>query len=91
MYMITLGIISIFMLRKNIQGTFRIIDYWINKKKLLEIGNIEVGEIVDIIKETHAIHRYRYRHRYTYRYYLIVDLNGEKIKSLYFKDNIYKL
>lgn len=57
--------------------TLRIIDYWINKDKILASEDIEKGIITEI-------KGYGYGRKYT-GHYLIVCLNGEKIKSLPFK------
>lgn len=73
-------IILILVYKSEIAGTIRVIDYYIHRKKVFDQGYEDIALIVDIKKI--SIKRRK-------KYYLIVDYNGEKIKSLYFWDDIY--
>lgn len=66
-------------LKNHISLTVIIIDFWINKKRLLEEGHVEKGIIEEI-----KTYSYTKNINNISGYYLIVDLNGEKIKSLPF-------
>ena len=80
-FAIIFSIIMILITRSIISGGIRVIDYYIHRKKAFENGYKEVGTIIKIKKEYNTMD--------SSRYYLIVDLNGKKIKSIYFMDNIY--
>jgi len=71
-------ILPIMCIKEYISHTVRILDFFINKNKLLKMGYIENG----IIKE---IKSYGFDRFGTDGQYLIVDLNGEKIKSMPFR------
>jgi len=75
---IIISILPIICIKGYISHTIRILDFCINKDKLLEMGYIEKG----IIQE---IKSYGFHTRRTDGYYLIVDFNGEKIKSIPFR------
>lgn len=78
---IIISILPIICIREYISHTIRILDFCINKNKLLKMGYIEKG----IIQE---IKSYGFRRNPSFRkdgYYLIVDFNGEKIKSIPFR------
>lgn len=77
---IVISIAPFVCIKGHIAHTIRILDYWIHKNKILEMGYIEKG----IIKE---IKSYSLFKDATDGYYLIVDFNGEKIKSLPFRYN----
>lgn len=76
--MIIIAILPIICIKGYILHTIRILDFCINKNKLLEMGYIEKG----IIKE---IKSYGFSEFRKDGYYLIVDFNGEKIKSIPFR------
>lgn len=83
--------ILIFM-KESVLGAFRIMDYRKNKKYILESKNISKGKVIKI----NSAGRYGYGHRSSFddqwqAYYLVVDLNGEKVKSVFFENNIYKI
>lgn len=76
---IVVSILPFILMKDFISHTIRIIDYFFNKNKILKYGIIEKG----IIKN---IQHYKYGvSNQPDGYYLIVDFNGEKIKSLPFK------
>lgn len=76
-------IILILVYKSEIAGTIRVIDYYIHRKKVFEQGYEDISLIVDIKKISFG------KYGRNKKYYLIVDYNGEKIKSLYFWDDIY--
>ena len=63
-----------------ISHTIRIIDYFFNKNKILKYGITEKGIIKNI-----QHYNYGVGSNQPDGYYLIVDFNGQKIKSLPFK------
>lgn len=75
---IIISILPIICIKEYIYHTIRILDFYINKNKMLEMGYIEKG----IIQE---IKSYRFGRAGRDGYYLIVDFNGEKIKSIPFR------
>ena len=76
---IILSILPIVLFKGYIGHTIRILDFFINKNKILEIGQIEKGIIQEI--KSYSLSR----HSRKDGYYLIVDFNGEKIKSVPFR------
>lgn len=72
-----------------ILGSFRIIDYRKNKNNILESKEINKGKVIKIKKAG------RYGGRKISQqwdaYYLVVDVNGEKVKSIFFENDIYKI
>lgn len=75
---IIISILPIICIKGYISHTIRILDFYINKNKLLEMGYIEKGTIQEIKS-------YGLRQHSLDGYYLIVDFNGEKIKSIPFR------
>ena len=78
LFLIVISILPFVCIKGFISHTFRILDYCINKNKFLEMGYIDKG----IIKEIRAYGFGKYEKD---GYYLIVDFNGEKIKSIPFR------
>ena len=79
---IIIFLILIALIAKNIiLGAIRVIDYYIHRKEAFENGYMEIGTIIKIKSEFNTVN--------STRYYLVVDMNGKKIKSTYFTDNIY--
>ncbi len=78
---IIISIIPIICIKEYISHTIRILDFCINKNKLLEMGYIEKGIIQEI--KSYSLRRNPSSRRDGY--YLIVDFNGEKIKSIPFR------
>ena len=77
---IFVSILPFILMKDFISHTIRIIDYFFNKNKILKYGIIEKGIIKNIQHYTYGVRRNQ-----PDGYYLIVDFNGEKIKSLPFK------
>lgn len=75
---IIISILPIICIKEYISHTIRILDFCINKNKLLEMGYIEKGIIQEI--KSYGFGRFGRD-----GYYLIVDFNGEKIKSIPFR------
>ena len=75
---IVISILPILLIKGYIAHTIRILDFCINKNKILESGYIEKGIIQEI--KSYSLRRFSKD-----GYYLIVDFNGEKIKSLPFR------
>lgn len=71
-------ILPIICIKEYILHTIRILDFCINKNKILEMGYIEKGVIQEIKS-------YGFRNFSKHGYYLIVDFKGEKIKSIPFR------
>ena len=87
-FKIILILIMIFpwiLLKNMIKSTICILYYSINKEKILSEGRIEKGEIYKIKSYDYG----KYGPTLTTGYYLIVNLNGAKIRSFYFKRNEY--
>ena len=80
-FIIIFLILMVLIAKNIILGAIRIIDYYIHRKEAFENGYREIGTIIKIKSEFNTVN--------STRYYLIVDLNGKKIKSTYFTDNIY--
>lgn len=80
-FIIIFLIVMVLIAKNIILGAIRIIDYYIHRKEAFENGYREIGTIIKIKSEFNTVN--------STRYYLIVDLNGKKIKSTYFTDNIY--
>ena len=83
--------ILIFM-KESVLGAFRIMDYTKNKNYILECKSISKGKVIKI----NSAGKYGYGHRSSFNdqwqaYYLVVDLNGEIVKSIFFENNIYKI
>lgn len=78
---IIISILPIICIKEYISHTIRILDFCINKNKLLEMGYIEKG----IIQEIKSYSLRRHPSSIRDGYYLIVDFNGEKIKSIPFR------
>ena len=76
---IIISILPIILLKGYIGHTIRILDFFINKNKILETVQIKKGVIQEI--KSYSLSRYGRKHGY----YLIVDFNGEKIKSMPFR------
>lgn len=74
MILVSIGILS---------GVVRILDYYINRKKVFANGHKEIGTIIKI--------KSQFNTEFSTRHYLIVDINGKKVKSLYYIDDIYKV
>lgn len=72
---IIISILPIICIKEYISHTIRILDFCINKNKMLEMGYIEKGIIQEIKSGRFGRDGY----------YLIVDFNGEKIKSIPFR------
>ena len=77
---IVVSILPFILMKDFISHTIRIIDYFFNKNKILKYGIIEKGIIKNI-----QHYKYGVSSNQPDGYYLIVDFNGEKIKSLPFK------
>lgn len=77
LFLISISLLPIVFIREYIAHTIRIFDFYMNRRKILENGSIQKGVIQEIKS-------YGFRQRHTHGYYLIVDLDGEKIKSLPF-------
>lgn len=88
-FILSLGLLLLFvqlyLLKIKIYFLLKLFDYYIHKNKAFKYGRIEKGIIVDIKREGYA------RYGYHKRYYLVVNLNGEHIKSNIFSNNIYKI
>lgn len=74
MILVSIGILS---------GVVRILDYYINRKKVFANGHKEIGTIIK--------RKSQFNTEFSTRHYLIVDINGKKVKSLYYIDDIYKV
>lgn len=77
---IAVSILPFILIKDFISHTIRIIDYFFNKNKILKYGITEKGIIKNI-----QHYNYGVRSNQPDGYYLIVDFNGQKIKSLPFK------
>lgn len=82
-------ILIIVIAKDTILGGFRIVNYWINRRNILKNGDIQLGTITDVVLGNIAKIESRWKEQNIY--YLIVDLNGEKIKSLYFGNSYYNM
>lgn len=72
------------MIGKNtILDVITILDYYVHKKEAFINGYIDNGEIIDIRCER-KLGSYE-------KYQLIVNYNGKKLRSIYFRDNIYEI
>jgi hypothetical protein len=78
-------ILLIWLFKAPITATIRIISCYIHKEKVFAHGYKELGSIIDIKREYFSSRRHPYRTIYIC--HLIVDCNGEKIKSMYFFDD----
>lgn len=70
-------------MKEHILCAVRVIEYYIYKKRILENGQKQIGKIIEIKKIGF--------HRYDSAYYLVVDLNGKKMYSLCFLNNIHRI
>ncbi len=77
LFLINISLLPIVFISEYIAHTIRIFDFYINRKKVLEKGIIQKG----IISE---IKSYSFYPRRISGYYLIVNFDGKKIKSLPF-------
>lgn len=77
-FLIFISILPLICIKEYISHTFRILDYWINKNKLEEIGYIEKGTIKEI--KSYGFGKYNKD-----GYFLIVEFNGERICSIPFR------
>ena len=85
LFIIIIFAIPIIFYKRDILHTVKILDYSINRKKIMEFGKIENG----IIQE---IKPYSLGGRGSDGYYMIVDFNSEKIRSIPFDNNFsYKV
>ena len=80
-FIIIFFVLMVLIAKNRILGTIRVIDYYIHRKEAFENGYREIGTIIKIKSEFNTVN--------STRYYLVVDMNGKKIKSTYFTDNIY--
>lgn len=71
------------LVKEHILCAVRVIEYYIYKKRILENGQKQIGKIIEIKKIGF--------HRYDSAYYLVVDLNGKKMYSLCFLNNIHRI
>ena len=78
-------ILLLLVFKAQITGAIRIIDYYIHKEKVFAQGYKDIGTIIDIKRSYFSRRHHPYRRINIC--YLIVDYNGEKIKSLYFLDD----
>ena len=72
--------------KSELEGTFRILDYYLNNEKAFQYGYEDTATIVDIKKI-----RVGKRGSISKKYYLVVNYNGKKIKSLYFTNSSYSV
>lgn len=77
-------IILLLVYKSELEGTFRIIYYYINNENAFQYGYEDIATIVDIKKVRVGRHGSK-------KYYLLANYNGEKIKSLYFINPIYSV
>lgn len=75
LFLIIISILPVIFMREYIDHTIRILDFYIYKRKMLEKGIIKKG----VIRE---IKSYGFYIRRINGYYLIVDFDGKKIKSI---------
>jgi len=78
LFLIVISILPFVCIKGFISHTIRILDYCINKNKLCEMGYVEKGTIKEI-------RTYGFGKHGKDGYYLIVDCNGEKVKSIPFR------
>ena len=79
-------IILLLVYKSELEGLFRVIDYYLNNENAFQYGYEDTATIVDIKKV--RIGKYGSSSK---KYYLIANYNGEKIKSLYFINPIYSI
>lgn len=77
LFLISVSILPVIFLNEYIAHTIRILDFYVNRRKILERGIIKKG----VIQEVKS---YSFHNRSIKGYYLIVDCDGKKIKSLPF-------
>ena len=79
-------IILFLVYKSELEGTFRILDYYLNNENVFQYGYEDTATIVDIKKI-----RVGKPGSSSKKYYLVVNYNGEKIKSLYFTNSSYSV
>ena len=86
-FLFIIPFIILFLVYKfELEGTFRILDYYLNNENAFQYGYEDTATIVDIKKI-----RVGKSGSSSKKYYLVVNYNGEKIKSLDFTNSSYSL